>query len=222
MMRWFIATAFSVLAACSSAAGPKNSVAAERTPAEVMSWRGADWLTRDTRIDEEQPDKMLAALDIKPGDVVADIGAGVGYHVMKLSPMVGPTGQVIGEDIQPEMIVMLQKNVAALGLTNVRAVQGKEDDPLLPLAGVDLILMVDVYHEFANPRAMLQKFRKALKPNGRLVLVEYRGEDPNVPIRAEHKMTLMQVRAELEPAGFLFQQSLEFLPWQHLIIFTSP
>jgi ubiquinone/menaquinone biosynthesis C-methylase UbiE len=164
---------------------------------------------------------MLAALGIKPGQVVADIGAGVGYHVMRLSRLVGPTGLVIGEDIQPEMLAMLRQNVAQHGLSNVQIILGEPDDPKLPDNTIDLILMVDVYHEFANPAAMLQKFRRALRPDGRLVLVEYRGEDAAVPIRPEHKMTVQQVRAELEPAGFKWQTSLEFLPWQHLIIFSN-
>lgn len=206
-----------LLTLCHSAVSQE---AAQRMPADVMSWRGADWLTRDTRIEEEQPDKMLAALNIKPGQVVADIGAGVGYHVLRISPLVGATGKVIGEDIQPEMIDMLQQNVAQRGLKNVRVILGEPDDPKLPANAIDLILMVDVYHEFANPQAMLQRLRTALKADGRLVLVEYRGEDPKVPIRAEHKMTVQQVRAELEPAGFKFQQALEFLPWQHILIFT--
>lgn len=206
--------------ACAAAVSQKT-VPVERTPAEVMTWRAADWLTRDTRIKEEQPDKMLAALDIKPGQVVADIGAGVGYHVARISPLVGATGTVIGEDIQPEMIAMLQKNVAQFGLKNVQTILGQPDDPKLPDNAIDLILMVDVYHEFSQPTVMLQKLRKALKPDGRIVLVEFRGEDPNVPIRTEHKMTVQQVRAELEAAGLKFQKTLEFLPWQHIIVFTK-
>lgn len=220
--RW---SAYGLVALLALLLGCNDSVSqsiAKRIPADVMSWRGADWLTRDTRIEEEQPDWMLAALKIKPGDIVADIGAGVGYHVMRISPLVGPTGKVIGEDIQPEMIEMMHKNVTMLGLTNVQLLLGEPDDPKLPDKVIDLILLVDVYHEFAQPTVMLQRFRKALKPGGRVVLVEYRGEDPKVPIRPEHKMTLKQVRAELEPAGFHFQQSLEFLPWQHIIIFTRP
>lgn len=210
-----------VLLACGNVISQKTAGPVERTPAEVMSWRGADWLTRESRIAEEQPDRMLAALDIKPGQVVADIGAGVGYHVVRISPLVGPTGKVIGEDIQPEMIELMRQNVARLGLQNVQLILGEPDDPKLPDNAVDLILMVDVYHEFANPEVMLQRFRRALKPAGRLVLVEYRGEDPNVPIRPEHKMTIQQVRAEVEPAGFAFQKTLDFLPWQHIIIFTN-
>jgi ubiquinone/menaquinone biosynthesis C-methylase UbiE len=192
-----------------------------RQPAPVMSAAGADWLTRPERIQEEDPDRMLAALEIKKGAVVADIGAGVGYHVWRLSEIVGPTGKVIGEDIQQEMIRMMTKNIGDRKLRNVEIVLGTPTDPKLPANTLDLVLMVDVYHEFSAPSVMMKQIRSALKPDGRAVLVEFRKEDPNVPIQQLHKMSVQDVRAELEPMGFKFQKSLEFLPWQHILIFGA-
>lgn len=195
--------------------------ATKRQPAPVMGTGGADWLIRPERIEEENPDKMLAALEIKSGSVVADVGAGVGYHVWRLSSIVGPTGRVIAEDIQEGMLRMLKKNVDDRKLRNVEIVLGTPTDPKLPDGQVDLVLMVDVYHEFSDPAAMMSRIRKSLKPDGRVVLVEFRKEDPNVPIQPLHKMSIDQVRAELEPMGYKFQRSLEFLPWQHVIFFTT-
>jgi ubiquinone/menaquinone biosynthesis C-methylase UbiE len=194
---------------------------AKRQPAPVMSSAGADWLTRPERIQEEDPDRMLAALDIRKGAVVADIGAGVGYHVWRLSDIVGPTGRVIGEDIQEGMIRLMKKNIDDRKLRNVEIVQGTPTDPKLPANAVDLVLMVDVYHEFADAVSMMRHIKDALKPDGRVVLVEFRKEDPSVPIQPLHKMSVPDVRLELEPLGFKFQRSLEFLPWQHIIFFTK-
>jgi ubiquinone/menaquinone biosynthesis C-methylase UbiE len=190
-----------------------------RQPAPVMSVAGADWLTRPERIQEEDPDRMLASLEIKKGAVVADIGAGVGYHTWRLADIVGPQGRVIAEDIQEGMIRLLQQNIVGRKLQNVEIVLGTPTDPKLPANGVDLVLMVDVYHEFSEPVTMMQHIRSALKPDGRVVLVEFRKEDPNVPIQPLHKMSVQDVRSELEPLGFTFQKSLEFLPWQHILIF---
>jgi ubiquinone/menaquinone biosynthesis C-methylase UbiE len=192
----------------------------QRQPAAVMSAEGADWLVRPERIQEEDPDRMLAALDIKKGSVVADIGAGVGYHVWRMADIVGPTGKVIGEDIQEGMIRLLRKNIEDRKLRNVEIVVGTPTDPKLPANSLDLVLMVDVYHEFAEPVAMMKHIQNALKPDGRVVLVEFRKEDPSVPIQPLHKMSVQDVRSELEPLGFKFQRSLEFLPWQHILIFT--
>jgi len=178
-------------------------------------------LTRPERIQEEDPDRMLASLDIKKGSVVADIGAGVGYHVWRMSELVGPTGKVIGEDIQDGMIRLMRKNIEDWKLRNVELILGTPTDPKLPANALDLVLMVDVYHEFSDPVAMMRHIRDALKPDGRVVLVEFRKEDPNVPIQPLHKMSVPDVRAELEPLGFKFQRSLEFLPWQHVIFFKK-
>ncbi len=162
---------------------------------------------------------MLAALEIKRGSVVADVGAGVGYHVWRLSTIVGPAGKVIAEDIQDQMLRMLKKNIDDRKLRNVELILGTPSDPKLPEAQIDLVLMVDVYHEFSDPLSMMTHIRRSLKPSGRVVLVEFRKEDPAVPIQPLHKMSVPDVRSELEPMGFEFEKVLEFLPWQHIIIF---
>ena len=193
-----------------------------RQIADVMSYLGADWLVRQTREQEEQPERMIDALKIPRGAVVADVGAGVGYTSLRLARRVGPEGTVYASDLQPEMLRMLGDNTRAAGVGNVKPVLCTPTDPKLPVGKIDLALLVDVYHECSAPKATLQGLRKALKPGGRLVLVEFRAEDPDVPIKPEHKMTLRQVRREVEPQGFVFKESLEFLPWQHIIIFVKP
>jgi len=190
-----------------------------RRIAQVMGAAGADWLVRPERQSEEHPDQALDALKIPKGAVVADVGAGVGYFTWRLAERVGPSGIVYGEDIQQEMLDQLVKNMDERKLKNVRPVLGGLDDPKLPKE--DLIILVDVYHEFSEPEKMLDRMRESLKPNGRLVLLEYRGEDPKVPIRPEHKMTVEQVRAEVQPEGYRFEQSIEVLPQQHIIVFRK-
>ena len=212
---------FSTLLLVLMLVAPAQQPQIKRQPAPVMSAESADWLTRPERIREEDPDRMLASLDIKKGAVVADVGAGVGYHVWRLSEIVGPTGKVIGEDIQPEMLRMLKRNIDDRKLRNVEIVLGTPSDPKLPENSLDLVLMVDVYHEFDDPIAMMGHIRKALKPDGRIVLVEFRKEDPNVPIQPLHKMSVLEVRSELESMGFRFQKVLTFLPWQHILFFTT-
>jgi len=193
-----------------------------RPIADVMSWEGADWLFRETRVEEEQPEAMLAALNVPRGGTVADVGAGAGYHSIRLARRVGPNGIVYATDLQPEMLRMLRTNAREAGVANIKPVRCTQAETGLPKEAVDLVLMVDVYHECSDPELTLQGLRAALKPRGRLVLVEFRGEDPQVPIKPEHKMTLAQVRLEVEPQGFTFKESLEFLPWQHVIIFEKP
>ena len=193
-----------------------------RPIAPVMGYQGADWLFRDTREAEEQPEAMLEALKINPGSTVADIGAGAGYTSLRLARRVGAGGTVLATDVQPQMLSMLRDNAKAAGVANIKPIRATQTDVKLPESAVDLALMVDVYHEASNPEALLGGIKKALKPGGRLVLVEFRGEDPEVPIKPEHKMTLAQVRKELEPQGFRFVESLEFLPWQHIIVFEKP
>jgi ubiquinone/menaquinone biosynthesis C-methylase UbiE len=193
-----------------------------RPIADVMTFHGADWLVRPEREQEEQPEAMLDSLKIAAGATVADVGAGVGYTSLKLARRVGASGTVYATDVQPEMLRMLVENARAAGIKNVKPIRCTPTDPRLPEGQLDLILMVDVYHECRDPEATLKGLRKALKPGGRLVLVEFRAEDPEVPIKPEHKMTLAQVRRELEPQGFTFKESLEFLPWQHIIIFERP
>jgi ubiquinone/menaquinone biosynthesis C-methylase UbiE len=193
-----------------------------RRIADVMSFAGAEWLVRATREDEERPEQMLDALKIPEGATVADVGAGVGYTSLRLARRVGRTGTVFATDLQPEMLERLAANAREAGVTNVKPRLATATDTKLPAGKVDLALMVDVYHECPDPEATLLGLRKALKPGGRLVLVEFRGEDPEVPIKPEHKMTLKQVRREVEPQGFRFVDSFEFLPWQHVIVFEKP
>lgn len=184
-----------------------------------MSYRGADWLTRPERIAEEQPDRMLAALHLAPGMTVADIGAGVGYHALRMSALVGPTGRVYATDIQAEMLAMLRRELEQRRITNVIPVLSGDTTTGLPRGSIDLALMVDVYHELGQPERFLAGLKEALKPEGRLALVEFRGEDPNVPIKEEHKMTAAQAIRELEAAGFVLVERQEFLPWQHILLF---
>lgn len=195
-----------------------------RVPAPTMSYLGADWLTRPERIEEEQPEKMLDALGIRPGMAVADIGAGVGYHALRMAGRVGPTGRVYATDIQEEMLVMLRKNLREQGISNVVPVLSRETDTGLPPRSVDLVLMVDVYHELGEPERFLSALKGALRPGARVVLVEFRGEDPDVPIKEEHKMTAAQATSELARSGFRLVERHEFLPWQHILVFslTSP
>jgi predicted methyltransferase len=190
-----------------------------RRIAQVMGSGGVDWLVRPEREAEEHPDAALDALKIPKGAIVADVGAGVGYFTWRLADRVGPNGIVYGEDIQPDMLDHLKQNMKDRHVANVRPVLGTTDDPKLPKDGLDLVILVDVYHEFSEPEKMLDRIRESLKPNGRLVLLEYRGEDPKVNIRPEHKMTLEQVKAEVQPEGFRFDQSIEILPEQHIIVF---
>ncbi len=193
-----------------------------RPIADVMSWEGADWLFRETRIQEEQPEAMLRSLKIPAGATVADVGAGAGYYSIRLARKVGPKGVVYATDVQPEMLRFLRENARAARVANIKPIRSTQTKTNLPAGTIDLILMVDVYHECTDPEVILQGLLTALKPGGRLVLVEFRGEDPEVPIKPEHKMTLEQVRKEVEPQGFTFKESLEFLPWQHVIIFEKP
>jgi ubiquinone/menaquinone biosynthesis C-methylase UbiE len=192
-----------------------------REIAPVMSYRGADWLERPEREATQQPEKVLDALKIAPGSTVADVGAGTGYFSLRLAKRVGPQGRVLATDIQPQMLALLRENMRAADIRHVEPILCTPTDAKLPPDQLDLALMVDVYHELAYPAETLAQVRRALKPEGRLVLVEYRGEDPSVPIKPEHKMTLHQVRAEIEPMGFRVQEVFDFLPQQHIIVFVK-
>jgi ubiquinone/menaquinone biosynthesis C-methylase UbiE len=190
-----------------------------RQIANVMSHAGAGWLDRPEREQEEQPDRAIAALELKPGDVVADVGAGSGYFTVRLAQRVGPGGRVFAADIQPEMLSLLRARLARERLSNVEPVLSTDTDPRLPPRSFDLILMVDVYHELAQPQVILSKLLTSLKPAGRLVLLEYRKEDPAVPIRPEHKMSVADARLELEAEGFQLDRVDRRLPRQHILIF---
>jgi ubiquinone/menaquinone biosynthesis C-methylase UbiE len=192
-----------------------------REIAQVMGHQAAGWLDRPEREKEENPAKLMEALDVKAGEMVADIGAGTGYHTFRLSDKVGAKGKVYAVEIQQEMLDIIAKRMKQRGVKNIELVLGKEDDPKLPANALDLILMVDVYHEFSFPWEMTQAMVKALKPGGRLVFVEFRREDPNVPIKLVHKMTEKQVLKEMELYPLRHVKTHETLPWQHIIVFEK-
>ena len=189
-----------------------------RVFAPVMGVGGAGWLERAEREQEEAPSKAIEALELQPGMVVADIGAGSGYYTSRLSKRLGATGRVYATDIQPGMIELLNRRVASEGLSNVTTILGAMDDPKLPPRSVDLAIMVDVYHELQQPQLFLQRLKDAFKPAGRLVLLEYRKEDASVPILEVHKMSVAEVKAELEAEGFALERVINVLPWQHIIV----
>ncbi|HKI37746.1 MAG TPA: class I SAM-dependent methyltransferase [Gemmataceae bacterium] len=192
-----------------------------REIAQVMGHQAAGWLERPEREREEAPAKLLEALKLKEGMVVADVGAGSGYHSFRMSKKVGAKGKVLAVDIQPEMLDIIRKKAKEKEITNVEPVLGEENDPKLPEGKVDLILLVDVYHEFAQPYEMTQAMVKALKPGGRLVFVEFRLEDDKVPIKLVHKMTEKQVIKEMGPHPLKWVSTNEDLPWQHIITFEK-
>ncbi len=213
-----------VLAGVASVAAqtPGTHPVSGRRYAGVMGWQGADWLDREERDIEEAPDLALDALGLKAGQTVADIGAGSGYMSVKMAKRVGASGRVYAEDIQPEMINLLKQRLTKDRINNVTPVLGLVDDCKLPADAIDLMLLVDVYHEFSEPQKMLRTMRASLKPGGRLVLLEYRKEDPSIPIRFEHKMTIIEAKAEVEAEGFTLSKVDERLPRQHILIFTKP
>ena len=200
------------------AAPPVHPVSG-RVLAPVMTHEGADWLDRVEREWEERPSRAIAALNVKKGDVVADVGAGSGYYTERLARTVGPTGTVYATDIQPEMLAMVERRAQKAKLSNVRVVLAGEDDPKLPAGAIDLVLMVDVYHELQRPQQVLQKLKETLSPRGRLVLIEFRKEDPAVPIRPEHKMSVAEAKLELEAEGYRLRRVIDVLPWQHIMEF---
>ena len=192
-----------------------------REIAFVMSHQGADWLERPERIEEERTDLLVAELGLRPTDVVADVGAGSGVLSFLMSARV-PQGRVLAVDIQPEMLDMLAKARAKRGIRNVETVLGTLTDPRLPTESIDLALMVDAYHEFSHPFEMMQAIVRALRPGGRVALVEYRAEDPNVPILPTHKMTQEQAKKEMAVVGLRWVETKNSLPQQHLMLFEKP
>lgn len=193
----------------------------DREIAKVMGHPAIGWLERGEREQEEAPSKAIAAIELAPDAVIADIGAGSGYYSFRISEKV-PRGKVVAVDIQPEMLDFLRRRSAELKVTNVEPHLGAIDDLKLPANSLDAVLMVDAYHEFSHPREMLTSLHRALKPGGRIFLIEFRGEDPRVPIKPLHKMTVAQARQELEGEGFRFIGNLRPLPWQHLLVFERP
>ena len=212
-------TALLVLAALVPALAGADS---PRRPAPVMGWQGAAWLERADRDEEQRPDEVIRKMGLRDGQVVADLGAGSGYFTRRMAQAVAPTGRVYAVDVQPEMIALLKDNLEKAGLTNVVPVLGTADDPKLPRESLDWILLVDVYHELQQPKAVLARVREALKPTGRVALVEYRLEGLTaLHIREEHRMSPKQVLAEWEPAGFRLVKRHEFLPTQHFFVFEK-
>jgi SAM-dependent methyltransferase len=198
-----------------------GKVTRKRQIAPLFSPENADWLSRPERERTEQPEKVLDALKIPEGATVADVGAGTGYFTWRLAQRVGPKGRVYAVDVQQRMLDMLAGQLKQRNLRNVELVLGGVRDPRLPEGAVDLELLVDVYHEFSEPEAMIGALRRALKPDGRLVLIEYRKEDPDIPILPLHKMSVDEVREEIEPLGFQLSERLNFLPTQHILVFTK-
>ncbi|HEY7642176.1 MAG TPA: class I SAM-dependent methyltransferase [Steroidobacteraceae bacterium] len=192
-----------------------------REIAQVMGPGGILWLERSERETEEQPQLVIDALAIKPGQTVADLGAGSGYYSFRIAPLVGPQGKVLAIDIEPRMLEVIAERARREHITNVVTVRSSAQDPNLAPGGVDLLFMVDVYHELAYPYEMLTKVRAALKPGGRVALIEYRAEDPEVLIKPLHKMSERQVRREMQAAGYRHVQTVRTLPLQHLIVFEA-
>jgi ubiquinone/menaquinone biosynthesis C-methylase UbiE len=192
----------------------------DREIAHVMGHQAADWLERSNREQEEKTSLLIDALNFKPGEMVADIGAGTGYHVRRIAPKVSPDGKVYAVDIQQEMLELLTNKLTTAGITNVVPVLGTVSDPKLPTNSLDTILLVDVYHEFDFPFEMTAAMCRALKPGGRMILVEFRGEDETVPIKRVHKMTEAQVKKEMSVHPLVWKETIRKLPWQHVIIFN--
>ncbi len=190
-----------------------------REIAGVMGWQGAAWLERQEREREERTDLLLAALELRPGMVVGDIGAGTGYLSRRMAAAVAPGGRVVAQDVQPEMLELLAKASARERIGNIQPALGTETDVALPAASLDLAIMVDVYHELAWPHEVLGSIVRALKPGARLVFVEYRAEDASVPIKSLHKMSEAQVKREAEVLPLTWERTIETLPWQHIVVF---
>lgn len=190
-----------------------------RQIAQTMHFMGAEWLIRDEREREERCSLMLANLGIRPGQTICDMGCGNGFYTLQIAKMLGPQGSVIGVDVQPEMLGFLRERMEKDGIENVIPILGSYHNPHLPAESIDLILLVDVYHEFSHPVQMLAAMRTSLKPGGRIVLVEYRGEDKTVPIKPLHKMTKRQIEREMSANGFKLDSEFEKLPWQHMMFY---
>lgn len=193
----------------------------DREIAQVMGPGGIPWLEREERESEEQPQAVIDALAIQPGQTIADLGAGSGYYSFRIAPLVGPQGKVLAIDVQPAMIAAIKSRVAREKAHNVVPVLARPDDPNLAPASVDLLFMVDVYHELEYPYEVMTLVRAALKPGGRIALIEYRKEDPSVPIKEVHKMSEAQIVRELEAAGFRHLRTVRSLPLQHIVLFSK-
>ena len=212
--------AFLVASSGGTASAQTDRADRHRVPAEFMSYRGADWLERAERVEEEEPGRVLDMMNLSPGDVVADVGCGSGYYARRMAHRVAPGGTVFCEDIQPEMLQIMRDRVREEGLTNVEAILGTPTDPQLPTGEIDWVIIADVYHEMSEPEPMLAGIRRALAPTGRVALLEYRVEDGSGDqIKADHVMSARQVVFEWQAAGFELEALHEFLPSQHLFFF---
>jgi len=229
---WWLVLALALPAAAAETTAPQYSsvpptpdgigkIYMGREISHVMGFHGAQWLERTERMNEERPDLVLNALDLKPGMTVADIGAGTGYYAWRIAQRIGAAGTVYAVDVQPEMIKALEQQMSRRGIANVKAVPGTPADPKLPRNSLDLALMVDVYHEFEQPYEMLAAIVGALKPGGRVAFVEFRGDDPKVPIKPLHTMTEEQVRREAGVHALEWIRTTRDLPWQHVIVFRK-
>jgi len=200
-------------------APPPLQVYMGRKIAQTMHFTGAPWLVRDNRQRQEDCELMFANLKLKPGMTVCDMGCGNGFYALKMAAAVGPQGKVLAVDIQSEMLRLMESRAADQGLKNIESILGTVTDPKLPKEKVDLILCVDVYHEFSHPEQMLRVMRRSLKPNGVIVLLEFRLEDRDVPIKLLHKMSKKQIMKELPANGFKLVREFDELPWQHMMFF---
>jgi ubiquinone/menaquinone biosynthesis C-methylase UbiE len=219
--RFATVVALAVMALAASQASPGRHPISGREYARPMGVAGAPWLDRAEREAEEQPTRALQIMQIAPGMTVADIGAGSGYFTERLARLVGPTGRVFATDTQQGMIDLLKRRLSGQKIQNVTVVLSEPSNPRLPAGTIDLALMVDVYHELGDPPTVLGHIRAALKPDGRLVLVEYKGEDPTIPILPSHKMTVAQAKVEVEAEGFVLSTANSSLSRQHVLIFTK-
>ena len=232
--RWFafaVSTVLTVLLSTAHGADRYTRVTASadgigkrymgREIAGVMGWQGAAWLEREEREKEERGDLLMRELALRPGMVVADVGAGTGYYARRMSPLVGASGAVFAVDVQPEMIKMLSDLAKKAGLANIKPVLGAVDSVKLADASIDLAIMVDVYHELEFPFEVMESIVRSLKPGGRVAYVEYRAEDGNVPIKPVHKMTEAQVRKEAAQHALTYERTANTLPWQHVVIFRK-
>ncbi len=193
-----------------------------REISQVMGHLGAGWLERPSRERDERTDLLIERLPLGPGDTAADLGAGTGYFSLPMAERVGPDGRVLAVDLQPEMLQIINERLERDAITNVDTILATETDPRLPPASVDMLLMVDAYHEFSYPREVMQGVVRGLKPGGRVVLIEYRGEDPLVPIKRLHKMTQAQAITEMQAVGLEWEETLDILPQQHFMVFRKP
>ncbi len=235
---WIVRCIIGVLSSCLLAATPCSTASAQkqaedelipparstymgRRIAQAMSYHGAPWLVRESRESEERPSEVLRQLDLKPGMVVCDLGCGNGYYSLSMAKLVAPQGKVLAVDIQSEMLHLLKLRADDQGIKNIEPVLGTIVDPKLPPNSVDLVLLVDVYHEFSHPQQMLAAIRKSLKAGGLIALLEFREEDRNVPIKPEHKMSKQQILKEYSANGYRLAKQFDGLPWQHLMYFEQ-